>query len=670
MMQEQQHQIKLYNFFQKLVYFTVLMDCVTLFFLHAQVPVVSDLLSSFAKIGVFYPPINAKLSTVFLIVLVAIGTKAKKNKDLNIVHQIVIPILIGVALIFSSLTFIDFTGTLSIQHGKPNFNLYQILYVVFSFTGAFLAQLGADNISKIIQTKMGKDRWNIEEESFDQNTELIETDTSINIPYLFRYNKKNQKGWINVNPFRGTMVIGTPGSGKSFGIINPFIRQMIQKGFALCIYDFKFPDLAEIAYYQYLLKKKTDKDYQHNFYVINLNDVEKSKRVNPLKREYIQTLAQAQEMAEVMVSSLQKGGATAGGGSEAFFTQSAINYLACSIYFFATYQNGKYSDLPHLLSFMNKSYKEIFDTLFSQEELLSLLSPFESAYREKVFEQLEGQVGTLKIFLSRLATKESFWVFSGDEISLKISDKQNPSIIILASDPDTQDINSALYSAVLNRTLKLVNSKHNLPCGIIADELPTIYIHKIDNVVATARSNKVAVVLGLQEIPQLKQFYKKEVADTISAIIGNILSGSARDKHTLDWLERMFGKVKQKTYSQSISSQGTTTSINEKLDNLIPAGKIAALRTGEMVGMIAGGNNNETTAYKSSAINGKITLNMAEIIKEEANYVPLPNYYSFIDDKGIDRKKDVLMTHYRKINKEVDLIVAEHIKPIPKKTKK
>ena len=275
---------------------------------------------------------------------------------------------------------------------------------------------------------------------------------------------------------------------------------------------------------------------------------------------------------------------------------------------------------------------------------------------------MEGQVGTLKIFLSRLATKESFWVFSGDEVELKMTDKENPSIIILASDPGTQDINSALYSAVLNRTLRLVNSKHNLPGGIIADEFPTIYIHKIDNVVATARSNRVAVLLGLQELPQLRQFYKKEVADTISAIVGNVFSGSARDKNTLEWLEKLFGKIKQKSFSQSISQQGTTTSINEKMDFMIPAGKIAALRTGEMVGMVAQGEENDTDEYKTSAINGKINLDMKAIKKEEQNYVPMPNYYSFVDKRGIDRKEEVLMTNFRKINNEVELIVNENVK--------
>ena len=661
-MQEQQNQIKIYSFFQKMVYFIVLLDCASLFFITAKIPFVTELLTKFSKMGLFYPPLNAKICTIILITLVAIGTRAKKKIDLNIGKQIILPILIGLGLMFGSLVFTSQAGNNNLPKIIPPLNFFQIIYTILSFLGALIAQVGADNISKLMQQKMGKDRWNIEEESFAQNQELVKTDTSVNIPYLFRFNKRTNKGWININPFRGTMVIGTPGSGKSFGVINPAIRQMIDKGFCLCIYDFKFPDLAKIAYYHYLLKKNKDENYQHQFHVINLNEVEKSKRVNPFKQEYIQTLAEAQEMAESMVSSLQKGGSSSGGGSEAFFTQSAINFLSSCIYFFAKFENGKYSDLPHILSFMNRSYQDIFDTLFSNEEIYSLLSPFKTAYDNRAFDQLEGQVGTLKIFLSRLATKESFWVFSGDEVELKITDKENPSIIILASDPSTQDINSALYSSVLNRTLRLINSKNNLPGGIIADEFPTIYIHKIDNVVATARSNKIAVLLGLQEIPQLRQFYKKEVADTISAIVGNIISGSARDKNTLDWMEKMFGKIKQKSYSQSISQQGTSTSINEKMDFMIPAGKIAALKTGEMVGMIAQGEENNTEEYKTSAISGKINLDMKALKIEEENYVPMPNYYSFIDKRGIDRKEEVLMTNFRKINKEVELIVNDTVK--------
>ena len=658
-MQEQQNQIKIYDFFQKMVYGVVSLDCLILFFQNAEIPIASNILQSFGKMGVFYPPIHAKFATLVLIALVAIGTRAKKKQDLNVTKEIILPMVIGLLMIIGSLVLVTGAENIHLPYVLPFINAYQIGYALLSFAGALITQKGADSISKMVQTKMGIDRWNTEEESFDQNTELKVTDSSVNIPYKFRYKKKTHQGWMNIDPFRGSMVIGVPGSGKSFGIINPAIRQMVSKGFCLCIYDFKFPSLAEIAYYHYLQKKKSDPEYKHKFHVVNLDKVEYSRRVNPFKKEYINTLAQAQEMAESMVTALQKGGGSGGGGSETFFTQSAVNFLASSIFFFGTYQNGKYSDLPHILAFMNRSYQEIFDTLFTNEELVSLMSPFRSAYENKAFDQLEGQVGTVKIFLSRLATKESFWIFSGDEVQLKISDKADPSILILASNPQTQDINSALYSAVLNRTISQINDKGNMYAGIIADEFPTIYIHKIDNLVATARSNKVAVLLGLQELTQLKQFYKREVADTISSIMGNILSGAARHKDTLDWLEKMFGKIKQKSYSESTSNQGTNMTISEKMDVMIPAGKIAGLRTGEMVGMVVQGEDNATEEFKTSAISGKINLDMNAIKIEEANYPKMPIYYSFKDEAGNDRKNDILMTNFRRINKEVEMIIQD-----------
>ena len=658
-MQEQQNQIKIYDFFQKMVYGVVTLDCLTLFFANAKIPVVSNILQSFAKMGVFYPPINAKLSTLVLIALVAIGTKAKKKRDLNPTKEIFVPIAVGLLMIILSLVLVSGASDNSLPTLIPYFNSYQVGYMLLSYVGAMVTQKGADSISKLMKTKMDKDRWNTEEESFDQNRELVETPTSVNIPYKFRYKKQTHQGWMNIDPFRGTMVIGVPGSGKSFGVINPAIRQLIGKGFCLCIYDFKFPSLGEIAYYHHLLKKKNDPNYKHKFHVVNLDQVEYSRRVNPFKKEYINTLAQAQEMAESMVTALQKGGGSGGGGSEAFFTQSAVNFLASTIYYFGTYEDGKYSDLPHILSFMNRSYQEIFDTLFTNEELVSLMSPFRSAYENKAFDQLEGQVGTVKIFLSRLATKESFWVFSGDEVQLKISDRTDPSILILASNPRTQDINSALYSAVLNRVISQINDKGNLYSGLIADEFPTIYIHKVDNLVATARSNEVAVMLGLQEQPQLRQFYKKEVAETISAIMGNILSGAVRDKGTLDWLEKMFGKIKQKSYSESISNQGSNMTISEKMDVMIPAGKIAGLRTGEMAGMVVQGDNNATEDFKTSAIFGKINLDIKAIKEEENNYVKMPVYYSFKDSAGNDRKSEILMANFRRINKEVEMMINE-----------
>lgn len=470
----------------------------------------------------------------------------------------------------------------------------------------------------------------------------------------FYYKGKVRDGWINiVNPFRGTLLIGTPGSGKSYSIVNSFIRQMIAEEFCAAIYDFKYPDLGRIAYYQYLLAKQRGKCKKHRFHVVNLNDMEKSRRVNPWRSVYLQTLADASETAEGLVEAMKKGDRS--GGADLFFTQSAINFLAACVYFFSKHQGGKYSSYPHVLAFLNRSYEEIFDTLFSEPELASLLSPFRSAYNLQAFDQLEGQVGTLKIFISRLATKEAYWVFSGDDFNLKISDKENPGILVLANDPATQSINSASYSVILNRVTQLINSKGNNPVGLIIDEAPTLYTHKIQNLISQARSNFSAVLLGLQELPMLNEQYGKEAAATITSVVGNILSGSVRNKDTLEWLEKLFGKNKQLGESLSIDRDKTSTSLNEKLEPLIPAGKIASLNTGEMVGLIAAGvQETYTGAFAPSAVNCRVKLDRAAIEAEESGYKELPAYYDFGGHKD-----EILLQNFFRINKEVDEIVKQ-----------
>jgi hypothetical protein len=486
-----------------------------------------------------------------------------------------------------------------------------------------------------------------------QPVKRVDTPYSVNIPMLFYYKGKVRKGWINIcNVFRGTMVIGTPGSGKSFSVINPFIRQLIAKEFAVCLYDFKFPDLGQIAYYHYLLAKQNGKLKGFAFHVINLNDIEKSRRINPWRADYIRSLADAAETAEALVEALKKGDKS--GGSDQFFTQSAINFLASCIYFMSKYKSGKFSSFPHVLALLNCSYEEIFSALTSEPELRPLLSPFMTAYNAKAFDQLEGQIGTLKIFISRLATKETFWIFSGNDFDLKISDKDKPGMLVLANDPRTQNINSACYSIVVNRITKLINSKGNLPSALIVDEMPSLYINKCDNLIATARSNRVCVCLGLQEIPMLSQQYGKDTASVLTAVIGNVLSGSVRNKDTLEWLERLLGKSKQLGEGLSIDRNKTSTSLNEKLEALIPAGKIASLNSGEMVGVIAADAQEKYTGqFDTSAINCRINLDMEEISREEKGYKALPKFYDF-GGKLHER----LTQNYNHINHEIQEMVT------------
>jgi len=655
-MEETRDQQKLHGFLQCAIYLSIALEASI--FIYKQAPFWGFFYEPLEKLNhlvIYQHAIYSKLATFLLICLVSVGTVAKKEIDLDPKKHIIYPLVLGLALFFGSVSYLGRASAVAFTWTT----WFDLLYLVCSFFGALLTSVAMDNISKIIRSGLGKDKWNVEGESFMQHTKSIVTPYSVNIPTVFYFKGRVHHGWINlVNPFRGTILIGTPGSGKSFGIVNPFIRQLIAKEFCCCVYDFKYPDLGKIAYYHYLLAKQSGKCLKHNFYVINLNDVEKSCRTNPWRSDYLNTLADASESAEALVEALKKGDKS--GGSDQFFTQSAINFLAACIFFFSKHEGGKYSSLPHVLSFLNRSYQEIFDTLFTEPELVSLLSPFRSAYLEKAFPQLEGQVGTLKIFISRLATKETFWVFSGDDFNLKISDSNTPGMVILANDPNTQNINSACYSIVLNRLTKLINSKGNLPSALIIDEVPTLFVHKVENLIATARSNKVAVLMGLQELPQFNQQYGKDTAATITAVVGNVLAGSVRNKETLEWLERLFGKSKQIGEGLSIDRNKTSTSLNEKLEALIPAGKMASLNTGEMVGLIAADvQENYTGQFETSAVNCKINLSQKELRTEENGYQPLPTFYDFHG-----KKDEVLRQNFLRVNKDIEELIQKFKKTV------
>ncbi len=650
-MEETREQQKLHGFLQCGIYISIFLEAAI--FVYHNAPfwgVFFSPLDKLAHIVIYSRLIYSKLATFTLICLVSVGTLSKKETDLDPQKHIVYPLVLGLLLFFGSIACQGRASPIACAYTK----WYDLIYMICSFIGAILVSLSMDNISKMIKSGLGKDKWNTEAESFMQPVKKVETPYSVNIPMLFYHQRKVRQGWINIcNVFRGTIVIGTPGSGKSFSVVNPFIRQLIAKEFAVCLYDFKFPDLGQIAYYHYLKAKQEGKMKGYAFHVLNLNDPENSRRINPWRADYIRSLADAAETAEGLVEALKKGDRS--GGSDQFFTQSAINFLASCIYFLSKYANGKYSSLPHVLALLNCTYEEIFNVLVSEPELRSLLSPFMSAYQAKAFDQLEGQVGTLKIFISRLSTKETFWVFSGDDFNLKISDKNTPGILVLANDPNTQNINSACYSIVINRLTKLINTKGNLPSALIIDEVPTLFVHKVENLIATARSNKVAVLMGLQELPQFNQQYGKDTAATITAVIGNVLSGSVRNKETLEWLERILGKSKQIGEGLSIDRNKTSTSLNEKLEVLIPAGKIASLNAGEMVGVIAADAQEKFTGqFETSAVNCRINLDMAAISGEEKNYRPLPAFYDFNGQR--DEK---LRQNFNRISGEVQDLVHQ-----------
>ena len=658
--------------------------------------------------------IYSKICTFILICITCIGTRNKKKLEFNAKKQVILPLAFGLALIGTSIWL--FNNPMEMRLYTLPLNI--ILYMIASLIGVILIHISFDNISKFLKEGLLKDRFNLENESFEQCQELQENKYSVNIPMRYYYKGKFRKGWVNiVNPFRGTWVVGTPGSGKTFSIIEPFIRQHSAKGFSMVVYDYKFPTLATKLYYHYKLNQKQGKLPQGcKFNIVNFVDVEYSKRVNPIQLKYINSLAAASETAETLLESLQKGKKEGGGGSDQFFQTSAVNFLAACIYFFCNWEKepydkdgniltaeknqdpqtkrmiptgrvfdangnevepaywlGRYSDMPHILSFLNESYQTIFEVLETDNEVAPLLGPFQTAMKNKAFEQLEGMIGTLRVYTSRLATKESYWVFhkDGDDFDLKVSDPNNPSYLVIANDPEMESIIGALNALILNRLITRVNSGlgKNVPVSIIVDELPTLYFHKIDRLIGTARSNKVSVALGFQELPQLEADYGKIGMQKIITTVGNVVSGSARSKETLEWLSSdIFGKVVQLKKGVTIDRDKTSINLNENMDSLVPASKISDMPTGWVCGQTArdfvqtkvgpNGSMNiqESEEFKTSKFFCKTDFDMTEIKKEEQNYIPLPKFYKF---KSRDERERILYKNFVQVGEDVKAMIKE-----------
>ena len=709
-----------YKIFRSVIYISVLME----FFEYAIDPAMLDHWGGILcdihgriKRWVIYNDGNlaySKLATFLLICITCIGTRNKKNLDFNGRKQVFYPIITGIGLIVLSVWLYGYPMGTRLYTLRLNIWLYMFASVI----GVVLVHIALDNISKFLKDGLLKDRFNFENESFEQCTELMENKYSVNIPMRYYYKGKFRKGWVNIsNPFRGTWVVGTPGSGKTFSLIEPFIRQHSAKGFALVVYYYKFPTLATKLYYHYKKNQKLGNLPKGcKFNIINFVDVEYSRRVNPIQLKYINNLAAASETAETLLESLQKGKKEGGGGSDQFFQTSAVNFLAACIYFFCNwgkepydkdgniltaekmqdkqtkrmiptgrvfnsageevepaYWLGRYSDMPHILSFLNDSYQTIFEVLETDNEVAPLLGPFQTALKNKAMEQLEGMIGTLRVYTSRLATKESYWIFhkAGDDFDLKVSDPKNPSYLLIANDPEMESIIGALNALILNRLVTRVNTGQgkNIPVSIIVDELPTLYFHKIDRLIGTARSNKVSVTLGFQELPQLEADYGKVGMQKIITTVGNVVSGSARAKETLEWLSSdIFGKVVQLKKGVTIDRDKTSINLNENMDSLVPASKISDMPTGWICGQTArdfvktktgkGGSMNiqENEEFKTYKFFCKTDFDMKESKKEEAGYVPLPKFYTF---KSRDEQERILYKNFVQVGEDVKAMIAE-----------
>ena len=529
-----------------------------------------------------------------------------------------------------------------------------VLYTT-TLTGGFFCLLASGLwISRLLKNNLLEDVFNTENESFLQETKLMENEYSVNLRTKFWFKGKMYNGFINlVNIFRATMILGTPGSGKSYAIVNQFIKQTIEKAYALYIYDFKFDDLSIIAY-NHLIKYRHRYKVPPKFYVINFDNPRKSHRCNPLAPELMTDISDAYESSYTIMLNLNKSWVQKQGD---FFVESPIVLFTAIIWFLKLYENGKYCTFPHAIELLNKRYEDVFTILTSYPDLENYLSPFVDAWKGGAAEQLMGQIASAKIPLSRLISPQLYWVMSGSDFTLDINNPKEPKVLCVGNNPDRISIYGAAFGLYNSRIVKLINKKKQLKSCVIIDELPTIFFKGLDNLIATARSNKVAVVLGFQDFSQLKRDYGDKEAAVIMSTVGNVFSGQVVGE-TAKTLSERFGKILQKRESMSINRNDTSTSISTQLDCLIPASKISTLSQGMFVGAVAD-NFGETIEQK--IFHAQIVVDNEAVQKETAAYQPIPEISSFLDENGNDTMEEQIRANYRQIKQDIVELVENEL---------
>ena len=531
------------------------------------------------------------------------------------------------------------------------------LYIFTLSVGYICLLMAGVWMSRLLKNNLMDDVFNLENESFMQETRLLENEYSVNLPTRFYYKKRWRKGWINiVNPFRASMVLGTPGSGKSFAIVNNYIKQQIEKGFAMYIYDYKFPDLSEIAY-NHLLTHLDAYEVKPQFFVINFDDPRKSHRCNPINPAFMTDISDAYESAYTIMLNLNRTWIQKQGD---FFVESPIILLAAIIWFLKIYQGGRYCTFPHAIEFLNRPYAQIFPILTAYDELANYLSPFMDAWEGGAQDQLQGQIASAKIPLSRMISPALYWVMTGDDFTLDINNPREPKVLVVGNNPDRQNIYSAALGLYNSRIVKLINKKKQLKSSVIIDELPTIYFRGLDNLIATARSNKVAVCLGFQDFSQLTRDYGDKESKVIQNTVGNVFSGQVVGE-TAKTLSERFGKVLQQRQSMTINRNDKSTSISTQLDSLIPASKISNLTQGMFVGAVS---DNFDERIEQKIFHAEIVVDVAKVSAEAKAYQPIPIIAEFLNEDGSDSLSETIEANYKCVKQEILSLVESEIERI------
>lgn len=601
------------------------------------ISVFSDrILDNISRTGLFSFFNKTKLIALGFLFISLIGARGKKEEKLRA----------RTALIYVGAGLVPYFLSKWVLLSPFSPDIVSSMYMAATLLGFMLVLTGGTMLSRVIRLRItGQDIFNKENETFPQHEDLIENEYSINLPARYNLKGKVRRSWINfINPFRGLLVLGSPGSGKSYFVIRHVITQHIQKGFSMFVYDFKFDDLTKITYNTWL-KNKDKYKVPPEFYVINFDDLSRSHRCNPLDPAGMLDITDAAEAARTILMGLNREWIKRQGD---FFVESPINFLTAIIWFLRKYQDGAFCTLPHVVELMQVEQDKLFTVLRTEPEIQAMINPFVSAFINDAAQQLEGQIASAQISMARLSSPALYYILSGNDFTLDINNTDSPKIVCMGNNPQKLLTYGAVLSLYVTRLIKLVNKKDRLKSSLVFDEFPTIYINHMDSLIATARSNKVSTTLGIQDFSQLKKDYGREQADVIMNITGNVISGQVSGD-TAKQLSERFGKIMQDRTSFSINRTDTSISRSKQLDSAIPASKISSLSSGEFVGMTA---DNPDQKIELKAFQCEILNDHKALRKEEDAYQDLP----------IFRKLDtsIVQKNYYQIKNDVqDIMQAE-----------
>lgn len=456
--------------------------------------------------------------------------------------------------------------------------------VVLTFCGLLILQDGIAAFVRLARPALSKeDPFGRMQGGFPQEERRIDTEFALHIRGEYEYKGEQQACMINIlNPRRGTLILGSPGCGKSRFVIEPFLRQWMERGRALFLYDFKYDALTRLAY-EYFGRYRNRYAASAEFYSLNFTDLSRSHRCNLLEPSTLQWLSDAIGVSRTILLSMNASWVDEQGE---FFVESPINFLAAVIWLLKKYRDGQYCTLPHVIEMSLLPYEKLFTLLNAEPDIQALINPFIVAFRNKSFEMLDGQITSAKIPLARLVSPDVYYVLTGNDLNLAVNDPAAPKVVCLGGDPGRQEALGPVLSLYIDRVNTLCNQPERATMGIFCDEFASVRAYSMATLMATGRSNNIVPVIAVQDFNQLRTRYSLAEAETFLAISGNLFCGQLGGD-TAERVAKRFPMIQRERSSESENANGGSITRTQHWEPTMTAATIATLSAGEFVGIVA-----------------------------------------------------------------------------------